>query len=124
MIIINLELIQIKQLKKRITQYLPEVMVLVGFVLYYLSQFKYTTMFQFPFTMIKIVKYSGLLLIALKVIIFDRKKYKIVYVFAVIFINSMIAHHYLEIAYNFMIPLLLCDLDDKGELVNKKKKAI
>ena len=75
MIIINLELIQIKQLKKRITQYLPEVMVLVGFVLYYLSQFKYTTMFQFPFTMIKIVKYSGLLLIALKVIIFDRKKY-------------------------------------------------
>ena len=31
MIIINLELIQIKQLKKRITQYLPEVMVLVGF---------------------------------------------------------------------------------------------
>ena len=64
-----------KQLKKRITQYLPEVMVLVGFVLYYLSQFKYTTMFQFPITIDRVVKYSGLLLIALKVIIFDRKKY-------------------------------------------------
>ena len=119
MIIINLELIQIKQLKKRITQYLPEVMVLVGFVLYYLSQFKYTTMFQFPFTKIKIVKYSGLLLIALKVIIFDRKKYSMKqYLLIFVVIVLLIITAFFS-TYRFLLEYLLVILGFRD--VNYKK---
>ena len=39
--------------------------------------------------------------------LYEKKMYKMIVVFAVLLVNSMIAQHYLEIAYNFMIPLLL-----------------
>ena len=119
MIIINLELIQIKQLKKRITQYLPEVMVLVGFVLYYLSQFKYTTMFQFPFTKIKIVKYSGLLLIALKVIIFDRKKYSMKQYLLIFVVMVLLIITAFFSTYRFLLEYLLVILGFRN--INYKK---
>ena len=119
MIIINLELIQIKQLKKRITQYLPEVMVLVGFVLYYLSQFKYTTMFQFPFTKIKIVKYSGLLLIALKVIIFDRKKYSMKQYLLIFVVMVLLIITAIFSTYRILLEYLLVILGFRN--INYKK---
>ena len=47
--------------------------------------------------------------------LYDREKYKTMVIFLVIIVNSMIAHHYIEITYNFMIPILLCNYKHSRE---------
>ena len=53
-----------------------EVILFIGFILYYLSQFYYQTMFEFPLKLVRIFKYSGLLLIVIKILFFDEFKIK------------------------------------------------
>lgn len=61
-----------KEEKNFLKKNLKEIMLFTGFIMYYVSQFYYQTMFEFPLIIIRILKYGGLLLIAIKIVAFNE----------------------------------------------------